>query len=802
MKYIFVFILCLFVYNLDAQTIKVLDKKTKDPIPGVAVYNSLETKTAISDLDGNVDLSIFLDHQSVTFKHISYVKIVYIKSNIPKEVFLSENSQGLDQVVISASKFEQKKRDIPQKIKSIKASDISFSNPQTSADLLLNSGEVFVQKSQLGGGSPIVRGFSTNRVSLLIDGIRFNNAIFRTGNVQNVISIDPFSIQNTEVTLGAGSVIYGSDAIGGVINYYSLTPKLSTSNDLNFEGNASVRYASASNENTGHIDFNLGYKKWGFLTSVSYTDFDDLTAGRNGPDDFLRPDFVQTTNGQDVVLSNTNPREQVSSGYNQINFLQKARYKASHELYLDFGLHYSTTSDYDRFDRLTRRNDDGQLRSAEWFFGPQRWFLANAKVTKLSTESKFYDNVKFSVAYQNSQESRNDRNFNSVNRRTREENVDAISLNIDFENAISSKSKLFYGAEYIYNLVGSEARQTNIETNQSNAISTRYPDGSTWQSIAGYISYKYKPNKQVSFQSGLRYNQVLIRANLSGNNEFFNFPFENVNLSNGALTGSAGVSWSPNNVVNWKINASTAFRAPNIDDIGKVFDSEPGAVVVPNGDLEPEYAYNGELGVSLNFEKKLIVDLSAYYTFLDNALIRRSFSLNGETQVVFDEELSDVLAIQNASKSDIYGLEIGVEIPITQNLKLRSQYNIIRGEEEDENGAEVPVRHVTPDFGNTHFVWEKNKFKFDIYADYSGALAFEEISPTLVSSDFLFATDAEGNPFSPSWYTLNLRTEYNLNQQVSLTGAVENITDQLYRTYSSGISAPGLNFILALNYKL
>ena len=113
-------------------------------------------------------------------------------------VFLTPNVQGLDQVVVSASKFEQSKRDIPQTIVNVNAADIQFQNPPTSADLLEGTGNVYIQKSQLGGGSPIIRGFSTNRLLITVDGVRMNNAIFRSGNLQNVISIDPFTIQNTE----------------------------------------------------------------------------------------------------------------------------------------------------------------------------------------------------------------------------------------------------------------------------------------------------------------------------------------------------------------------------------------------------------------------------------------------------------------------------------------------------------------------------------------------------------------------------------------------------------------------------
>ena len=166
---------------------------------------------------------------------------------------------------------------------------------------------------------------------------------------------------------------------------------------------------------------------------------------------------------------------------------------------------------------------------------------------------------------------------------------------------------MFYGVEYIYNRVGSEAEQKNILDNSKENIATRYPDGSTWQSMAAYLSYKYRPNTKFTFQSGIRYNHVLINADVSENNNYYNLPFENTDINTGAVTGTAGISWIPNSVIQWKLNASTAFRAPNIDDVGKIFDSEPGSVVVPNANLKPEYAYGGELGKTKNYKDLLIL---------------------------------------------------------------------------------------------------------------------------------------------------------------------------------------------------
>ena len=165
----------------------------------------------------------------------------------------------------------------------------------------------------------MIRGFSTNRLTLSVDGVRLNNAIFRGGNIQNVISIDPFNIQNTEIVLGSSSVIYGSDAIGGAMNFQTKKPVLSETDSIFFKLNSISRNSSANREKTAHIDFNLGFEKFASLTSFSFSDFNDLKMGANGPSDYLRPEYVQQVDGQDVIFDNSDPRVQKHTGYSQFN---------------------------------------------------------------------------------------------------------------------------------------------------------------------------------------------------------------------------------------------------------------------------------------------------------------------------------------------------------------------------------------------------------------------------------------------------------------------------------------------------
>ena len=795
--------ICLFTFfQLSAQKATLLDAKTGLPVPNVAVYNSNKTKSTISDFNGIIDLVQFGEDEKIIVKHISYETISTTKVQIQKKagyLYLEMTAEQLDEVVMSVSKWEQQRKDIPQKIATINAQTIAFNNPQTSADLLQSSGQVFVQKSQLGGGSPMIRGFATNRVLLSVDGVRMNNAIFRGGNVQNVISIDPFTVKNTEVIFGPGSVIYGSDAIGGVMNFFTKEPRFSFTDSLALSGNAFYRFASANNENTAHVDFNLGYQTWASNTSITYNNFSDLRMGSHGPESYLRTNRVIRQNEQDILVSNEDPLVQVPSGYDQINLMQKFKFRPNTNWDYDLGLYYSETSDYSRYDRLIQPNSSGDgLRSAQWFYGPQKWFMGNLQITKKG-KNKFFSGAKLTTAYQFFEESRNDRSFQQVDLFRTQEKLDAFSVNLDFENKKIGNLSLYYGAEYLFNKVNSLGTQINIETQETNPSASRYPDGATWQTFAGYINGEYRAKPNLTLLAGLRYSQVWVDAKFD--DTFFPFPFTEADIITGALTGSLGLSWFPSANLQITLNGSTGFRAPNIDDIGKIFDSEPGSLVVPNPELVPEYAYNVDFGIRKNFEDKLVLKASTYYTYLVDALVRRDFTFNGEREIEYNGELSNIQAIQNAANAYVYGFEFGAEAFLGNHWSLLGNLTITEGVEEDDNGLESPARHVAPTFADTHIIWKNDKFKADFFLNYNGEIPFDDLAFSERNKEFIYAQDENGNPFSPSWYTLNFRSRYQFSNALHANISLENITDQRYRTYSSGIVAPGINFIIGIGYK-
>lgn len=788
-------VLSVLVSTAFSQTIFLKDKTTKLPIQNAEVSNASKAITVYSGNDGKVDLSLFKRNDTLYVNFLNYPEYVisYSEALSTGSIYMSDEIQTYNAVVFSSSRSPQKKKDNANRIITISPDQFKMQNPQTTADLLATSGEVFVQKSQLGGGSPMIRGFSTNRVLIAVDGVRMNNAIFRSGNIQNVISVDPFTLARTEVFFGPGSTIYGSDAIGGVMNFLTLKPRYSNGKKIYFSGNIASRYSSANYEKTGHLDFSIGLKNLAFITSATFSDYDDLVMGSFGPDEYLRNTYVNRIGNVDSVMVNSNPKVQKPTGFSQKNFMQKVAYRFKPGTELIYAFHFSETSEYSRYDRLIRPRGN-TLRSAEWNYGPQLWMMNQVQFSHKS-ESKLFNTLLINLAHQRFGESRIDRDLNKLTRFTTEERVDALSLNIDFSKKIK-KNTLYYGFEQVTNDVGSKAKETDIITNNEVSGQSRYPDGSKWNSTAVYANYTMKVNEVFDIQSGIRYNIFNLKSKFD--TSILKFPFAEANISNSALTGSLGLTYHPKNNWFFALNASTGFRSPNVDDIGKIFESTPGSVVVPNTELDAEYAMNFELSINKTFSEFFQFDITPFYTRLNNALVRRASQFNGEDSIDYKGVLSRVESVQNAAFAEVYGFQAGFKLNLPEGFSISSRITYTKGKEELDNGTTAPLRHAAPTFGVTHLTYVVNKLKADFYAMYNSEVSNSNLAPDEQSKDYMYAKDEDGKPYSPKWLTLNFKMMYQLTTYLNLSTGVENIADIRYRPYSSGIVAPGRNFILSL----
>lgn len=793
MKKIFFFLLLLMCAKNYAQKITVTDLSNLQAIVALSIYDSKHFTS--TNQNGEADISKFAGSDSIHFEHVSYFSAVFSYKELSEKSFkisLIQKEFSLDEIVISASKFEDKRKDVAQNIQVLKAKDLAFINQQTTADVMQNSGNVMVQKSQGGGGSPIIRGFETNKVLMVIDGVRMNNAIYRGGHLQNIITIDNSMLDKVEIVFGAGSVIYGSDALGGVMHFYSKKPLLADTGTL-VKANIFTRYATANQENTAHVDFNIGGKKFASLTSVTYSKFDDLRQGniRNPFYGSLgaRNFYVEKINGKDSMMVNGDPNIQVGSGYSQYDVLQKFLYKQSATVHHILNFQYSTSSNIPRYDRLTQMVGN-KAKFGDWYYGPQERIFASYALN-LSNGTRIYNNARITVAYQNIEESRNDRRFQKTTLNHRIEQLDIFSVNADFDKKIK-KNEIRFGAEALYNKVKSTANAENITTGITTPLDTRYPDGgSTMQSAALYFAHTIELSKKFIVNDGVRLSRVQLHS-LFNDTTFFPFPFNSVTQKNTALNGNLGFVLMP--CKDWRITllGASGFRAPNVDDLSKVFESTSGKVIVPNPELKPEFTYNLDLGISKTFQEKISVGANAFYTWYKNAITTKAGKFNGADSVMYDGQMSAVSMNVNANEAYIYGFSAYLNADVTKQFSIVSTLNYTFGRIKTDS-IDYPLDHIPPVFGKTSFILKQKKFRGELFLMYSGWKHLSDYN--MVGEDNFDNATVNG---MPAWLTFNLRTAYQVQKNLQIQMALENIFDVNYRIFASNISAPGRNFVLTL----
>ena len=707
---------------------------------------------------------------------------------------------SLQEFVVSGNRWCAERESQPLKITALSFEEANVYNPQTAADVLGLTGEVFIQKSQYGGGSPMIRGFSTNRLLYSVDGVRMNTAIFRSGNLQNVISLDPFAVASAEVVFGPGSVSYGSDAIGGVMVFNTLRPALATEKSPIVYGSATVRTATASNELTGHIHAGVGWKKWGLVTSISASSFGDLKQGTHGPEDYVREYVVvpgySDGNIDDRVVANNDLRSQSPSGYSQFNLMQKVRYAPSTAWNIEYAFHMSETSEYARYDRHLRMRN-GQPRYAEWNYGPQKWMMNHLRVEHAG-ENVVYDSLRINLAWQRFGESRISRDLGKADREVQTEKVDAWSANVDFFKNLASNVNLSYGLEYVLNDVVSNGVGENVITGTTSVISARYPNA-LWHSAGAYVQTEWHPFRTLNIAAGVRYNHYFIQNDFSAVG--YDVPFETLQSSNaGSVSGNVGLNWRPASGWLLRANYARGFRAPNVDDMGKLFDSVDGCVTVPNPALKPEYADNVEIGVAKHFGRYLKFDLSAYYTHLDNAIVRRDYTFNGSETMLYQGEECRIQALQNAAVANVWGVQLALDSRFARWFYANAHVNWQRGFDELDNGEVSPSRHVAPLFGRAALGFDNAKFKIEAYTVFQAERPASSMPEEEKGKTEIYALDSNGDAYSPAWISLNLRISYNILKGLHINATAENLTDLRYRPYSCGISAPGRNVTMSLTY--
>ncbi|HEY9169550.1 MAG TPA: TonB-dependent receptor [Lutibacter sp.] len=811
----FYILLFLFLLTLTAksQQVKVLDHETNFPINNVTIYNENRDLVVYTNKFGIADLSAFKESDVVSFNHLSFHEFEILKrelSLIDFVVYLYNRAEQLNEVVLSASKGKETRRRVAETITISSREEIRKLAPQTSADLLANLPGIKVQKTQMGGGSPVIRGMEANRVLLVVDGVRMNNAIYRTGHLQSSITVAPTVLERTEIIYGPSSVIYGSDALGGVINYFTKTPEINTENT--FDTSIFSRYSSANNEKAMHLDVEASFKKWASFTAISYSDFGDLNMGKtrnHGFDDWGNIfQYSNNTNSfyNPTGLENSNPNLQKNTGYDQLDLLQKFYVPLSKKVDITLNIQYSTSSNIPNFDNLAEVSK-GKLRYAEAYYGPQNRFLASTSL-HFNPDYPWLENGNLIVAFQQVEESRIERRMNSLDRFYRTENIDVYSVNGDFSVPLNKAKNrnLSYGFEFTHNEVSSEAIGKKLAVNGSEItgfasdfiIQSRYPDGgSQYSSAALYTNYRQDISKKATLNTGIRFTTTFLEA-LWVDDTFITLPDMDIYSDNKAVSATVGYIYKPSD--NWQINAliSSGFRSPNIDDIGKIR-YKNGQVTVPNIYLKPEYVYNAEIGLLRYFNnKKFLVSANAYYMLLHHYIARGAFEINGQNTLLYDGETATTMANINNDNAYIAGGTFGFQGTIFNHFKTKGSLTYTKGESYD---TKKPLSSIPPLFGNLELSYNQNKFLASLNFRFNATKKLSEYNleegiDNIEQTPFV----AETNSYygTPKWSTLNLNTNYQFSEKVSISFRIDNIFDIHYKEFASSISSPGRNYVGSL----
>jgi hemoglobin/transferrin/lactoferrin receptor protein len=824
-RVILVFIFFFKSLQIYSQEFTIVGSDSNFPIKGVSVSNKNKSVELYSDENGVVDMSAFSTSEAVFLYHYLFSsKIVFLKNLKHKDViFLDELTEALDEVVVSVTRGKEKKNRIAEQIEVISSSEIKNIGPQSSADLLAKTPSIKVQKSQFGGGSPVLRGMEANRVLLVVDGVRMNNAIYRKGHLQNGITIAPSVLDRVEVLFGPSSVVYGSDALGGVIHYYTKTLRVSDLNEVN--SSFFSRYSSVNNEFTTNVGTELSFQKWASYTNISYSKFGDLNMGkvrRHGYKDWGKV-FKYSDNSERIAnpnsILNEEPNLQKNTGFSQFDVLQKIHVSLSNEVACIVNLQYSESSDIPRFDRLTEFTKSGELKFSEWLYGPQKRAMVSSQL-QLNDINSWVDKGTITFAFQDIKESRIQRKFSENDKRLyREENVAAFSLNGDFSVGLTAvkNRKLSYGFELVYNQVDSNSwgEQLIIDANKNQItgvsglfnVQSRYPDGgSNMYTQAVYTEYRQDLDRKNTLNTGLRFTNTKLHAKWI-DQTFIVLPDSDIFLQNSALTVTIGHVYKPSG--NTKLSAvlSSGFRSPNVDDVGKVREKQ-GNVTVPNISLKPEFAYNSELGMLQYFNNKLFsLGFTMYYTLLNNYILRAPYDLKtqkeGDSEIEYDGEMAKVFANVNRDNAYITGGSFYFKGQLRKNWFVRGGVTYTKGKTYDtsENMSSIP-----PLFGNIGLTYKIKKIDFDLEYQFNNAkdpstynlnegIDNLEQTPSVVSGSNVISYAG-----TPRWDIINFYVVYDVSESLELQFQTTNIFDLHYKEFASGISAPGRNISTSVRY--
>ena len=702
---------------------------------------------------------LFPGSYTLAFQHIGFltsrVKDVTVQdSDIIMQPFTLEfDVLDLENVVVTASRAERDVVEIPESVNLVSSREIRERNSKTSAEALREEVGVFVQKTNHGGGSAIIRGLSSNQILLLVDGIRLNNSIYRLGNHQYLTTIDHQMVEKIEVVRGPTSVLYGSDALGGTVNLITRKPPVDD-NEKSLGVRSFLRYATADQEKTVRGKVISSSSRYAFSTAFSLKQFGDLRRGANGNDHEI--------SGNELVQSPT--------GFGGYDIDTKLITNLTDNQTITLAHQFSKQEKVPRYDKY---HYNGYHR---WFFHPQDRMLTYA-VYENKDINIIFDAVRATASLHLQKEGRKtQKNESSLI----QNELDEVATKGFSVSGIRERDRhqIVAGAELYHDDVASERSYSDPLTGTGTDDNRgRYPDDATHLSIGLYLQDEMKMTDRWMLKLGVRQSQY--RAEFDMNSAaLYSQTFS-------SFTGAVGSVFRLSNYVSANLNLAQAFRAPNLSDMAKLGESKGDIYEVPNPNLQPEKLMNIDMGLKISTES-MRVDFTVYRSFITDLLASVDATYAGADTIVIDSQMFNVKTKKNLGEAIIQGTEIAVDYSLSGSLSFRGNLTTTYGENITYN---EPVGGIPPIFGLAGVRWSRGRFFLDGYSRFAAR------------QDRLSADDLDDPRIppegTPGWFTLNLRGGVTLRQSLIVQIACENILDRNYREHGSGVNSPGRNWVIS-----
>ena len=675
----------------------------------------------------------------------------------------------LDPLVVTASRLEQQASRAPYSSAVVESESIWENTRRTLPEALAYTPGVMVQKTTHGHGSPIIRGFTGRQNLLLVDGVRLNNSTFRGGPVQYWNTVDSLSIDHLELIKSQGSVLYGSDAVGGTVNSFSKSSNFRDrpADQVFYGGGSSYEYrTTGQGSNIGRIESQTGVGgKFGVWLGLSAKDYGDIS-----DDDIGR---------------------MVGTGYPEQNLDFKFDWAVSPESTITLAHNYTNQDSISRWHRTTNNpgwNDSGHVTTPGlWtsnYFDQERSMTYLRYAGENSQARAAVQRWSATLSYQDSTDSES-QNRNPAENSVRKSNIDVQTLGVDvsLESEVGPGT-LVYGIDYYQDDVDSSGSRNNLAGTKYQE-SLPIADDSEYDLFGAYTQYLWKPTDLVEITGGARY--TLAEASLG---RFYNLKgVQQASESQDweSMVGSLRGLYRLNTC--WSVygGLSQAFRAPNLDDLSGNLTSKSGSTALGSTTVDPEEFLTYEIGTR-QVTDKTSLEFSFYYTDAENLI----------SAVPLGPKSKDTINT-NASEGYLYGLELqGAWI-------FHPQWTLSGFGAWQDGRTEVPVYlngpileksagRLQPLTGSVALRWTAESSKFWVEGRVFGSTEEDRIS--LQDQ----AADSQRIPTNgtPGYITASIRAGWNVNEHLNLLCGVENLTNEVYRVHGSGQNEAGINGIFGL----